>query len=131
MKMIALKDPFQFINYDKSLSGEFINTGHSGEWVSLCLSRSINLVQFVPNPTTDTPQIKGGMLDQTYKFIQYHYHWAQENNKGSEHALCGLRYPAELHLVRIMHGSINHVLLRFIKESTIHPSSLSSASSCI
>lgn len=39
------------------------------------------------------------MLDQTYKFIQYHYHWGQDNTEGSEHALCGLRYPAELHLV--------------------------------
>ncbi|KAI6192006.1 Alpha carbonic anhydrase domain-containing protein [Aphelenchoides bicaudatus] len=86
MKIITLKEPIQFVHYDKPLSGEFLNTGHS--------------VQFIPDTQGENcPQIKGGMLDQTYKFIQYHYHWAQENSEGSEHALCGLRYPAELHLV--------------------------------
>jgi len=85
MKVITLQDPLQFTNYNKPLSGEFVNTGHS--------------VQFIPDSQTDGPQIRGGMLDQAYKFVQYHYHWAQDNNEGSEHALCGLRYPAELHLV--------------------------------
>lgn len=31
MKVITLEDPFQFINYDKPLHGEFVNTGHSGK----------------------------------------------------------------------------------------------------
>jgi hypothetical protein len=32
MKVITLEDPFQFINYDKPLHGEFVNTGHSGKF---------------------------------------------------------------------------------------------------
>lgn len=30
MKVITLKDPIQFVNYDKPISGDFVNTGHSG-----------------------------------------------------------------------------------------------------
>jgi carbonic anhydrase len=103
MKVITLKDPLQFINYDKPISGDFLNTGHSGKFC-VCYNQlnAFCLVQFIPDAQGDNcPKIKGGMLDQTYKFIQYHYHWAQDNNEGSEHALCGLRYPAELHLVTI------------------------------
>lgn len=31
MKVINLEEPIQFINYDKKLNGEFVNTGHSGK----------------------------------------------------------------------------------------------------
>jgi carbonic anhydrase len=56
-------------------------------------------VQFTPEARINAPEIYGGMLDQSYRFIQYHFHWAQKDNEGSEHTLGGLRYPAELHLV--------------------------------
>jgi carbonic anhydrase len=39
------------------------------------------------------------MLDQSYRFVQYHFHWAQNDNEGSEHTVNGIRYPVELHLV--------------------------------
>ncbi|KAI1718344.1 eukaryotic-type carbonic anhydrase domain-containing protein [Ditylenchus destructor] len=57
------------------------------------------LIQFIPEPRIDPPEIYGGKLDQHYRFIQYHYHWAQNDNEGSEHTLCGRYFPAELHLV--------------------------------
>lgn len=85
MKTICLSDPFKFVNYEKPISGKLTNTGHS--------------VQFSPEARIDAPEIYGGMLDQSYRFIQYHFHWAQKDNEGSEHTLGGLRYPAELHLV--------------------------------
>jgi carbonic anhydrase len=85
MKTYTLADPIKFVNYNKPLNGEFVNTGYS--------------VQFVPDSRMDVPEIYGGMLDQSYRFIQYHYHWAQNDNEGSEHTLGGLSYPAELHLV--------------------------------
>jgi carbonic anhydrase len=56
-------------------------------------------VQFLPDPQVEPPEIYGGKLDQNYRFIQYHFHWAQHDNEGSEHTVGGLRYPAELHLV--------------------------------
>uniref|UniRef100_A0A183CB43 Carbonic anhydrase n=1 Tax=Globodera pallida TaxID=36090 RepID=A0A183CB43_GLOPA len=47
----------------------------------------------------EPPEIYGGMLEQNYRFVQYHFHWSQNDNEGSEHTIGGLRYPAELHLV--------------------------------
>jgi carbonic anhydrase len=85
MKAYTLGDPIKFVNYNKPISGDFVNTGSS--------------VQFLPSSRLDVPEIYGGMLDQSYRFIQYHYHWAQNDNEGSEHTLGGLSYPAELHLV--------------------------------
>jgi carbonic anhydrase len=85
MKTVGLNDPLKFVNYDKPISGQLVNTGHS--------------VQFTPEARINAPEIYGGMLDQSYRFIQYHFHWAQKDNEGSEHTLGGLRYPAELHLV--------------------------------
>ncbi|KAE9548055.1 hypothetical protein FO519_008732 [Halicephalobus sp. NKZ332] len=85
MKVYQLADCLKFVNYHKPLNGELINNGHS--------------VQFVPDPRIDAPEIYGGLLDQSYRFVQYHYHWAQNDGEGSEHTLGGLSYPAELHLV--------------------------------
>uniref|UniRef100_A0A7E4VMJ6 Carbonic anhydrase n=1 Tax=Panagrellus redivivus TaxID=6233 RepID=A0A7E4VMJ6_PANRE len=85
MKVYSLADPIKFVNYNRPLNGEYVNTGYS--------------VQFIPDTCIDAPEIYGGMLDQSYRFIQYHYHWAQNENEGSEHTLGGLSYPAELHLV--------------------------------
>uniref|UniRef100_A0A915CZV5 Carbonic anhydrase n=1 Tax=Ditylenchus dipsaci TaxID=166011 RepID=A0A915CZV5_9BILA len=70
---------------DLQLTGEMVNTGHS--------------VQFIPEAKIDAAEIYGGQLDQHYRFIQYHYHWSQSDNEGSEHTLCGKSFPAELHLV--------------------------------
>uniref|UniRef100_A0AC34QTQ5 Carbonic anhydrase n=1 Tax=Panagrolaimus sp. JU765 TaxID=591449 RepID=A0AC34QTQ5_9BILA len=85
MKVYQLADTMKFVNYHRPINGELVNNGHS--------------VQFVPDSRIDAPEIYGGMLDQSYRFVQYHYHWAQNNNEGSEHTLGGLSYPAELHLV--------------------------------
>lgn len=78
-------DPLHFVHYERPIVGEMVNTGHS--------------VQFIPESRIDPPEIYGGKLDQHYRFIQYHYHWAQNDNEGSEHTLSGHSFPAELHLV--------------------------------
>jgi len=44
--------------------------------------------------------LTGGPLGSTkYKLVQFHFHWGQEINKGSEHTVKGEMYPCELHLV--------------------------------
>ncbi|VDK88771.1 unnamed protein product [Litomosoides sigmodontis] len=78
-------EPFQFLNYDMKLKGEIVNNGHS--------------VQVKPHFENDRPKIQGGGLDQTYRLVQYHFHWGLQDNEGSEHTLAGLHYPVELHLV--------------------------------
>ncbi|VBB34076.1 unnamed protein product, partial [Acanthocheilonema viteae] len=78
-------DPFKFLNYNVKLKGEIINNGHS--------------VQVKPNFGSKMPEIRGGGLDQTYRLVQYHFHWGLHDNEGSEHTLANLHYPAELHLV--------------------------------
>ncbi|KAL3096009.1 hypothetical protein niasHS_005768 [Heterodera schachtii] len=77
--------PLCLVNFKKPLAGQLINTGCG--------------IQFQPDPQIEPPEIYGGLLDQNYRFVQYHFHWAQNDNEGSEHTIGGLRYPAELHLV--------------------------------
>uniref|UniRef100_A0A915EI32 Carbonic anhydrase n=1 Tax=Ditylenchus dipsaci TaxID=166011 RepID=A0A915EI32_9BILA len=81
----ADKQGLKFVNYEELIVGDMVNTGHS--------------VQFIPLKSLDPLKIHGGELDQHYQFLQYHYHWSQLDEHGSEHTLCGNHYPAELHLV--------------------------------
>uniref|UniRef100_A0A915PTL7 Carbonic anhydrase n=1 Tax=Setaria digitata TaxID=48799 RepID=A0A915PTL7_9BILA len=84
MKYITV-DPLKFINYNVKFEGEIVNNGHS--------------VQVMPHFGNSPPEIQGGGFDQTYRLVQYHFHWGMRDNEGSEHTLAGLHYPAELHLV--------------------------------
>ncbi|KAL7076525.1 hypothetical protein ACQ4LE_004827 [Meloidogyne hapla] len=85
MRILSLTDALCLVNYKKPLPGQLVNNGCS--------------IQFLPDPQVGPPEIYGGNLDQNYRFVQYHFHWAQNDNEGSEHCIGGLRYPAELHLV--------------------------------
>lgn len=78
-------EPLKFLNYDVKFKGEIVNNGHS--------------VQVKPHCISNVPEIRGGGFDQTYRLVQYHFHWGLHDNEGSEHTLAGLHYPAELHLV--------------------------------
>uniref|UniRef100_A0A1I8IW69 Carbonic anhydrase n=1 Tax=Macrostomum lignano TaxID=282301 RepID=A0A1I8IW69_9PLAT len=44
-------------------------------------------------------EVAGGPLPGPYRFAQFHMHWGSSDAFGSEHALNGKFYPAELHLV--------------------------------
>jgi len=76
--------PFVFHGYDKLDHKAIIkNNGHSVE-IDLMKNRYA---------------ISGGGLPTTYKAAQFHFHWADEDSKGSEHTLDGKTYPLELHIV--------------------------------
>ncbi|XP_014373992.1 carbonic anhydrase 13 isoform X3 [Alligator sinensis] len=41
----------------------------------------------------------GGPLAGTYRLRQIHFHWGSSDDAGSEHAVDGMKYAAELHVV--------------------------------
>ena len=40
--------------------------------------------------------VSGGSLPGVYTTVQFHLHWGSNNNKGSEHTMDRLMYPAEV-----------------------------------
>ncbi|PAA88613.1 hypothetical protein BOX15_Mlig030900g1 [Macrostomum lignano] len=60
------------------------NTGHSFQ---------------VASGSGDLATVEGGPLLCRYQFAQFHMHWGSGDSWGSEHALNGRLFPAELHLV--------------------------------
>ncbi|GCB73919.1 carbonic anhydrase 4a [Scyliorhinus torazame] len=75
--------PIVFEGYDKSdTKWEIRNNGHS---IQVNVQGDIT--------------IKGGNLPNTYKAIQFHFHWGTNSLPGSEHTIDGKRYPMELHIV--------------------------------
>ena len=40
--------------------------------------------------------ISGTGLDGTYKAAQFHFHWGNDNNRGSENLINGRAYPMEV-----------------------------------
>ncbi|CAB3401018.1 unnamed protein product [Caenorhabditis bovis] len=78
-----------FDNYEKSGKVEISNTGRT------------LLVSGFEKWKKKQPAIKGGGLKHRYVLSQFHLHWGQTDDVGSEHALGSLHYPGELHLVHI------------------------------
>lgn len=80
------ESPFVFTDYDTA-SGPvtLVNTGFQA---------SLELDNHDPVPT-----LSGGGLDFTYKFAAFHFHWGSNDLQGSEHAVNGLRFPLEMHMI--------------------------------
>ncbi|KAL8180345.1 UNVERIFIED_CONTAM: hypothetical protein K2H54_021348 [Gekko kuhli] len=60
---------------------------------------------------------KGGFQD-TYRALQFHFHWGDVNKNGSEHTIDGRQYPMELHLVHM------NTKYKTVNEAKGHPSGL-------
>nr|XP_055054180.1 carbonic anhydrase 4-like isoform X2 [Misgurnus anguillicaudatus] len=78
--------PFNFTGYQNIFNGTIKNNGHTVE---------------VDVSQNNTPTVSGGNLGDTYKPIQFHFHWGTDVGAGSEHTIDGEQYPMELHMVHI------------------------------
>ncbi|XP_061175512.1 carbonic anhydrase 2-like [Saccostrea echinata] len=75
--------PFSLTGYDQLVTSPTIeNNGHS-----------------VTVKFTNEAHVSGGDLGSKFKAAQFHFHWGNDNNRGSEHTYNGKTYPAELHVV--------------------------------
>ncbi|XP_069477399.1 carbonic anhydrase 2-like [Ambystoma mexicanum] len=73
------------IKYDESTSQIIVNNGHSFN------------VEF--EDSEDRSVVSGGALVGMYRLKQFHFHWGNCDDHGSEHTVNGHKYAAELHLV--------------------------------
>ncbi|XP_066491996.1 carbonic anhydrase 4 [Tiliqua scincoides] len=99
--------PFSFKNYDTEQEKNWTikNNGHS---VQVMLDGSAT--------------VASGGLSGTYKAVQFHFHWGNNESRGtgttvssgSEHSIDGERYAMELHIVHIKneHASLDEALLK-------------------
>jgi len=82
---------FGFNNYDTVVNlttFSLTNNGHSVQ------------MNIIDQSAPDTPfWISGGGLPSNYTLTQFHFHWGEENDRGSEHTVEEGAYPMELHLV--------------------------------
>ncbi|KAG7516104.1 carbonic anhydrase 4-like [Solea senegalensis] len=76
--------PFKFSNYQEIFRGTIKNNGHSVQVT-------------VPDHRT----ISGGGLPDSYKAVQFHFHWGINGGPGSEHTIDGEQYPMEVHIVHM------------------------------
>ncbi|XP_072832972.2 carbonic anhydrase 4 [Pogona vitticeps] len=77
--------PIHFVGYEDRLKPHLLkNTGHTSE------------VEMKPGAT-----ISGLGLPGTYNLKSFHFHWGTLNHRGSEHAINGLHYAMELHIVHV------------------------------
>ena len=56
--------------------------------------------------------LSGGPLNHDYSLAQYHCHWGEKDDVGSEHQINGQSYGAEIHFVNwnTKYGSFNEAL---------------------
>ncbi|KAI0220676.1 Carbonic anhydrase 2 [Lamellibrachia satsuma] len=56
--------------------------------------------------------VTGGSLTDTYRLLQFHFHWGSEDDTGSEHTINEEQYPLEMHMVHMstQYSDINNAL---------------------
>ena len=72
-----------FNGYDGMVDGSFNNTGHN--------------VQFNPSPSAPDASVVNH--EGTYNLLQFHLHWGEGLQNGSEHRVNSSQYAAEIHFV--------------------------------
>ncbi|XP_075976322.1 carbonic anhydrase 2-like [Anticarsia gemmatalis] len=79
-----IRGPLVFRGY-KNVKVTGINNGHTLKWDGV-------------NGVNIPPVLSGGPLRGNYTFLQFHLHWL------SEHAIDGMKYPLEIHMVHVKTG---------------------------
>ncbi|CAH3191531.1 unnamed protein product, partial [Porites evermanni] len=77
---------FTLVNYANTPAGVNFTAKNSGKSLKVAMDSHIY-------------NVSGGGLRGVYTTVQFHLHWGSNNNKGSEHTMDGLMYPAEIHFV--------------------------------
>ncbi|XP_059511312.1 carbonic anhydrase 4-like [Stegostoma tigrinum] len=77
--------PIVFEGYDKPNTTEMWIVENDGHTLRMALKGNI--------------RIKGGNLPNTFKAVEFHFHWGSESSAGSEHLINGHQYPMEMHIV--------------------------------
>ena len=78
---------FTLVNYDNTPPGVNFTATNTGKSLKISFD-------------SDVYNVSGGGLTGTYTTVQFHLHWGKTNNEGSEHAMDGMMYPAEVCYVR-------------------------------
>ncbi|XP_058802656.1 carbonic anhydrase 2-like [Phymastichus coffea] len=97
------KKALEFLNYGKGAQQlEIRNTGHT--------------VQLSGTWGRRKPSIRGAIFSrEIYTISNVHLHWSTADNNGTEHAIEGRKYAAELHLVHFNEKYQN------VSEASLHP----------
>lgn len=83
----------QYQGFDQEIDGKFLQLQNNGHTVQLTLDRSAI-------PKSARPAVSGSAVgNETFEFVQLHFHWDDKDDQGSEHAIDGHRYALEVGLV--------------------------------
>ncbi|XP_049692939.1 putative carbonic anhydrase 5 [Helicoverpa armigera] len=89
---VHIRGPLVFRGYN-DVPLYAVNNGHTLKWSGVA--------------DGPAPILQGGPLRGNYTFLQFHFHWL------SEHAIDGMKYPLEVHMVHIKTGlTLDEALLR-------------------
>lgn len=72
------------ISYNPATAKEIVNVGHS--------------FHVIFDDSSNQSVLKGGPLADSYRLTQFHFHWGNSNDHGSEHTVDGTRYSGEVML---------------------------------
>ena len=74
---------FTLVNYANTPPGVNFTTENKGKGLQISFDSHMY-------------NVSGGGLTETYTTVQFHLHWGSSNDKGSEHTVDGMMYPAEV-----------------------------------
>ncbi|KAK2172674.1 hypothetical protein NP493_943g00010 [Ridgeia piscesae] len=86
------------VKYNDHLK-EFVMSGYDEVQGTLFLHNNGHSVQVDTNDANWT--VSGGSLADTYKLLQFHFHWGKDSKTGSEHTINSQQYPLEMHMVHM------------------------------
>ncbi|XP_070618940.1 carbonic anhydrase 15-like isoform X2 [Erythrolamprus reginae] len=84
-------DEILFEGYDQAPPGRWRLTNNGVE---------VKMILDGASPVEQINITRGGLRD-TYRALQFHFHWGDLKRNGSEHHIDGKQYPMELHIVHM------------------------------